>query len=578
MSDRSPQLRHLGMPAGSAFEPGRELRLLYVEDSAMDARLLLDMLDEVTLGAKFTITHVTTLEQACEAVAKKAFDCVLLDLGLPDGNGVDNVQRLLKINPQMTIVVMTGNTSDEASQQAIHGGAQEYLIKGQIEAEALTRLLRHAVQRNELLQQLKALREREYFLATHDVLTGLPNRQLFEDRASQILSRAGRANERLAICYLDIDGFKPVNDNFGHSVGDVLLHKIGEGMTEIVRDSDTVARVGGDEFVLMLYPLESNKQAQQVAERVIKNIESIDHIQDHPVSISASVGISLFPDHGRSLRQLQHRADIAMYYSKSRQRGGSAYFDEVMLGHAHKKQRLIFEIEEALRQSRFSAEYQPWVDTTNGQIQGLEVLLRWRSEDGEVRYPERFLEAARDSGQILKIATSITEQSITHWNEWRSKQLGPGQIALNLSLRELRDNNHLRELAVMLDRLRAPRHCVQLHLDANELTRLDAHTLRKQIEQLRATGYRLVLDRVTGAFNPNPSEFSMFDEVRLQAGDENIKALVEQARESKAVVVAVGLETREQVEQLRAIGCTLMQGFVFFRPLSADQVLRTLQL
>lgn len=573
------------------FGPDHPMRLLYVEDSPMDARLFLDKMRASTVACELDITHAHTLAEACAALENTAYDCVLLDLGLSDGQGVDNITRLLRVKPKMTIVVITGDDSDEVGLNAINNGAQEYLVKGQVEYCMLYRILRHAVQRNELLQELKTLREREYFQATHDALTGLPNRQLFEDRANQIMVRAQRNNEQMAICYLDIDGFKPVNDSFGHAVGDELLKAVAVCLEEAVRDSDTVARVGGDEFVLMLYPLESRQEAQRIASRIVEKILSIRQASGHTIRVSASVGMCLYPSQGSNLKELMHYADQAMYHSKSQRRGGFEFFDVSMLGKTLDRELMIGEIDEALRQGRFYMDYQPWWNVQDGQIQGVEALLRWRTKTGEIRHPRLFLSIAEGSGQILKIAREVNAKCLADWRSWHDDRLGPGQLALNLSVRELRDTHYLRELTTLRDELDVLRGSIQLHIDANSLKAMDTPTLAMKLEYLRTMGYRVVLDSVTDSNVSTESLNTLgFDEIRIDAGVVGRMATINSDQiprgqgaafisevlslvgRKSAQVVIVGVETQAQADQLKRLGCNLMQGFLFGLPMSSERM------
>jgi len=582
--DSEPPASHA---RGLVFGPQRPMRLLYVEDSPLDAQLFLQSIKFLDSFAHINIQHVDTLSQACTNVAKGEVDCVLLDLGLPDGVGPANVLRLLEACPGLTIVVMTGDDDDSVGLQAIHHGAQEYLIKGQIEAAALSRILRHSVERNALLQELMALREREYFRATHDVLTGLPNRQLFEDRTRQSLNRAERNNESLALCYLDLDGFKPVNDSFGHAVGDALLCEVARCLTDAIRDGDTVARVGGDEFMLLLYPLADRQQAQRVASRVIERIHAIDSVDGQAVNISASVGISLYPEHAEGYADLTQYADIAMYYSKERQRGGYEYFNLGMLGESQSRRQMIAEIDEGLRAGRFICEFQPWVEAASGEIQGMETFLRWRTPVGEVRHPRLFLDAAQDSGQILKIARKTHEHSLRAWQTWRKQNLNPAPLAFNLSVRELADTHYLRELAELFDNLRLPRDQMYIHVEAQSLTRLAVHTMNLRFEYLRDLGFRLVLDGVS--HNPACLELlenPAFSEIRIRANnlvgvtsadtdtleDSQLQQLLAIAQRRGLPCVVVGVETAAQAMHLRKLGVRLIQGFHFAPPMATEKI------
>lgn len=576
-------------PSGTGapeFGPDRHMALLLIEDSLLDARLVQESIHDNQFGAYIDVNHVETLAAGIEALAEREYDCILLDLGLPDGRGPVNVQRLRELPTDITIVVMTGDDSDESGLQAIHYGAQEYLIKGQIAGDALIRILRHSMERNRLLQELQALRRREYFLATHDPLTGLPNRQLFEDRAEQVLARAQRNKEQVAICYLDLDGFKPVNDSYGHALGDKLLSRVGERLVEVVRDSDTVARIGGDEFVVLLYPLDSREQASRIAERIIAQVSSISAVEDHPVRVSTSVGISIYPEHGSDLKALTHHADIAMYRSKTRARGGFEFFSEDMLGEVQDRRKLISEINNALREARFSADFQPWLDIDSGNIQGFEALLRWHSKEGDHRHPRLFLAVAEETGQILKIARSVNEQVLHQWMDWRHADLDPGILGLNLSIRELRDEHYMSELTTLFDRLKAPQQQTQLHIDAFTAAREDMQFLHFSLGWLRELGFQISLDRVTWDNIPLETLLALdLDEVRLDAsvvagikGSVNnnaqspIEDLMALSEQRGFRVVPVGVETQAQADRFRELGCTWMQGLLFAPPVSADAV------
>lgn len=306
------------------------IHILLVEDSIADATLLRRSIRDSSWSARAEVDECTTLAKAAEMVAAREYDVVMLDMGLPDGRGISNIETLLEIRRDLTIVVLTGNDDASAALDALNLGAQEYAIKGMYEGEALVRIMRHAIERNRMAVELRELREREWFLATHDNLTKLPNRQLFNDRVEQALATAKRQKGQFAICFLDLDGFKPVNDEFGHAVGDELLTRVATVLQEVVRDTDTVARIGGDEFVLLLTPLSNWEQATNVSNRVIEQLTTIRDVNDHEVNIGASIGISIFPDHGANLDQLMRNSDMAMYCSKRAGRGKVSMYDDSM--------------------------------------------------------------------------------------------------------------------------------------------------------------------------------------------------------------------------------------------------------
>lgn len=317
---------------------GGRIRLLIVEDSAADARLLREALADA--GAPADLEVVSTLSDAEARVRDERYDCVLLDLGLPDAiDGLDNVHRIRAARRGQTVVIMTGLDSEEAALGTLQRGAQDYLVKGRYDGAFILRVIRRAIERNRVLNEIDQLREYQYYVATHDALTGLPNRQLFEDRANTAMAQAQREQAVVAIGYLDLDGFKPINDTHGHAIGDALLRAVGQALNESVRATDTVARTGGDEFLLLLGPLKENarQEAEATVTRLRERIRAIRTIDGRDVRIGASIGLAYFPQHGATLDDLLVRADQEMYLAKrqarsERGRQGSMRESDLSLG------------------------------------------------------------------------------------------------------------------------------------------------------------------------------------------------------------------------------------------------------
>jgi diguanylate cyclase len=310
----------------------RSLRVLVVEDSAADARLLKEALKDARAPVELDVAG--TLADAEKALAAGAYDCVLLDLALPDANGVDNVQRIRAAQRGQTVVIMTGLDSEEAALGTLQRGAQDYLVKGRYDGDFILRVIRRAIERNRVLNEVDQLREYQYYIATHDTLTGLPNRKLFEDRAQTALAQAQREKGWFAVGYLDLDGFKPVNDTYGHAVGDAVLRAVAAALSESVRATDTVARVGGDEFLLLLTPLKGNTEADIEASmrRLLDRLARIDSVDGRAVRVSGSLGLAYYPRHGRTLESLLICADQAMYANKRRRADGDAAAPDRMPG------------------------------------------------------------------------------------------------------------------------------------------------------------------------------------------------------------------------------------------------------
>jgi len=287
-------------------------RILLVEDQLADARLTQEALAESHAG-EFDIVHVTRLQEALEHLAREQFEALLLDLSLPDAHGLETVIQVQRAAPGLPIVILSGIADDEALPlQAVEAGAQDFLSKGMESGRILARALRLAIARKRSLDHF-------VHLAQHDPLTDLPNRILFQERLARALEHAQRSEHCAALMLLDLDFFKNVNDSLGHEAGDRMLQAIGQRLRECVRHRDTVARLGGDEFAVILEDLAGSEDAAAIAEKILDAMTRTFALDGNEVSIDASIGIVMFPDHNPDAVTLFKNADAALYQAK---RGG----------------------------------------------------------------------------------------------------------------------------------------------------------------------------------------------------------------------------------------------------------------
>jgi len=291
------------------------IKILLVEDNDVDAHLTQDILAEWSIE-QFDITHVTRLSEAFTHLARERFDAVLLDLSLPDGYGLPTLRQMQAANPTIPIIVLSGVSDQTLALQAVQNGAQDYLVKGQGQPELLARSIRYAIER-------KRAEERLTYLAQYDHLTGLVNRTLFRDRLVQAMARSKRLQQPLGLMLLDLDRFKAVNDTMGHAVGDQLLKAVADRLQECVREVDTVARMGGDEFTIILEGLSCEQDITLVAQRITESLAEPFHLQEHQASIGVSIGITVYPSDDHEIDDLMKHADAAMYRAK--QQGGSSF-------------------------------------------------------------------------------------------------------------------------------------------------------------------------------------------------------------------------------------------------------------
>ena len=291
------------------------LKILLVEDNDTDAHLTQDILDEWGIE-QFDVTHVTRLSDAFNYLVRGRFDAILLDLSLPDGHGLSTLGQIQATNPTIPIIVLSGYSDQALAVQAVQHGAQDYLVKGQGQPELLARSIRYAIER-------KRAEERLTYLAQYDQLTGLVNRTLFRDRLVHAMARSKRLQQPMGLMLLDLDRFKPVNDTLGHEAGDKILKGVADRLKECVREVDTVARMGGDEFTIILEGFSHEDDITRVAERITKSLAEPFHLGSHHATIGVSIGITIYPTDDQEIDDLLRHADTAMYRAK--QQGGNSF-------------------------------------------------------------------------------------------------------------------------------------------------------------------------------------------------------------------------------------------------------------
>lgn len=293
------------------------LNILLIEDNRGDARLIREFLrKDGNIGPSYALVHVESLQSAIETYTRETpFDVILMDIHLPDSTGLSTLLHLISLAPQTPIIVLTGIRDEQLALQLSQYGAQNYLVKSECNAPLLKRVIHYAIERKRVEEHFK-------HLAMHDTLTGLPNRVLFYDRLSQALRQAERGRMgsdgkwRLAVLLMDLNGFKLINDNFGHDQGDFILQLAGERLRACLRESDTVARLGGDEFVAIIQGISGCEDCLLVCRKILQAFNRPILINNRETTLDASIGISIFPDDAVDIEELIRQADAAMYRAK----------------------------------------------------------------------------------------------------------------------------------------------------------------------------------------------------------------------------------------------------------------------
>jgi len=432
------------------------------------------------------------------------------------------------------------------------------------------------------ISERKKAEEQIQFLAHHDPLTSLPNRFLLQDRLSQCIARAHRNRDRVAILYLDFDRFKNINDSLGHSVGDEVLQAVAERLQTCIREGDTVARIGGDEFVLLLPDLKEGECVVQVAKKILDLGNKPYAIGNYQLRVTVSVGISVYPDDGTDVDSLLKNADAAMYHAKAAGRDSYYYYTQDMNARALDILQMENSLQSALDNQEFHLCYQPQVDLASGRIVGAEALLRWNHpEKGEIP-PGRFIPVAEDRGLISPIGAWVIETACRQNRQWQQEGLRPVQVAVNISAQQLHHAEFSSHLQAVLEETGLSPSLLELELTESAVMQ-DAEQMIDLLNALKKLGLSLAIDDFGTGYS-SLSYLKRFPIDRLKIDQSFIKdltlrheeeaitqAIIGMGRTLKMKAIAEGVETDEQLRFLKQAGCDEIQGFLFSKPLPAEE-------
>lgn len=561
--------------AGRIAEENRATRVLIVEDSPLHSRLARALLVNQP-GEFFDFTWVQRLDEAIANVRETPYDVVLLDLNLADSVGLDTLTYFHAAAPELPIVVMTGQDDGQLGVRALRLGAQDFCVKGLRDGRTLARAIRYAIERNRTVQLLQVARERERYLATHDRLTQLPNRSLLLDRAAHALEVATRNGGGLAILFLDVDHFKNLNDSLGHATGDGILKLVGHTLRSCIRASDTSARVGGDEFAILLEGLEDGLDATRVAREISSRLSRPRVVNGRDVSVTASIGIAVFPRDGITAEALLQNADAAMYHLKQRGRDGYAFFSDEIDAQAKRHLELEGDLRTAVDRGQLVAHFQPQVDVTRNAIVGAEALARWNHSTLGWIGPDEFVPLAERRGLIIPLGEHILRLACEATRQWPSRL----RVAVNVAARQLSHGNFVETVARVLQATELPYERLELEITERSLM-ADRKNGVAALRALREQGVRVAIDdfgtgySCLGALKELPVDVIKIDQsfVKSLLSDRRDAAIVETmlklARDLDLDIVAEGVETPAQRDHLLDLGCHQMQGYLFGRPLHA---------
>jgi diguanylate cyclase (GGDEF)-like protein len=584
-------------------------RLLIVDDIADNRAVLARRFER----RGFEITEADGGHRAIELIAQQAFDLVLLDVMMPDIDGMDVLRRLREHHSAVSlpIIMVTAKSQSEDVVKALELGANDYVTKpvdfavalarvntqiGRKRAEEEVRLANEALRKmNEELEERVAERtaslasandrlrleiehrrqseEKVHYLAHFDALTGLGNRVLLRQQLEEALVRVRRNGGAIGVIFLDLDGFKIVNDTLGHSVGDALLKAVAERLQENVRDTDKTARLGGDEFAVLQSGDSQPRSADALASRLVAVMSEPFFVDGHQLNLSVSAGIAVMLGNDADPEQLLKNADLALYRAKADGRGTFRFFEPEMDALAQARRSMEVELRGALTRREFELHYQPLINLHTRRIAGFEALLRWSNATRGLVSPAQFIPLAEELGFIAPIGEWAIRQACEHAAGWPQDI----KVAVNLSPVQFRSPSLVPAIVQALSASGLPPS--RLELEITESVLLDDSDRNLAIlRQIRDLGVRIAMDDFgTGYSSLSYLRRFHFEKVKI---DRSFVSDVAQNAESRAIVRAItgmcnnlgmattaeGVETAEQLSCIASEGCTEAQGYYFSPP------------
>jgi len=550
--------------------------VLLVEDNPGDARLVEILLEGEDPGG-FEVTRCERLGEALILMergepAEPGFEVVLLDLSLPDSGGLETVSRARAGAGGTPIVVMSGQDDEETALRALQSGAEDYLIKGRGDGELVARVIRYSIERAKAQARLN-------YLARFDALTGLANRALLNDRLEQSLLSGEREAGKVALVVLNVDRFKAVNDSLGHALGDELLVVIARRIERRMRDTDVVARVGADEFAILLKDLRDEREALPVVRRVQEALSEPFVLGGSEVFVTVGVGIAVSPpsEDGAMLRD----AEAALRRAKRRGRGRYEFFAPEMSARASERLALEADLHRALEREEFVLHYQPQADLRTGNIVGAEALLRWRRPGfpGLVQ-PGEFIPVLEEEPDLIsKVGEWVMREACEQARAWREAGR-PVRVAVNVSVPQF-GAGLVETVADVLKETGVEALLLELEITESLLAETP-QTSTRLLEELKANArVRVAIDDFGTGYSSLarlarfPIDLLKVDQsfVRdIAAGSKSAAmaaVVVDIAHRLNLGAIAEGIETVEQLRFLRQEGCDLGQGYLFSRPVPA---------
>jgi len=558
-----------------------EISILNVEDSNADA-MLIKMALRKAFNNQSSLTRVIDIASAVAFLENNKVDVILLDLNLPDAQGLDSLKQLRVVAKNIAIVLLTGCDDEQSALKAIKNGAQDYLVKSELTAQNISRTIRYSIDREKHEQEITTL-------ANKDILTGLPNRLHCMDYLNHELQRIHREQNNLAIFFIDCDHFKMVNDLMGHAKGDEFLIGIAQNLKSLLRTSDYIARLGGDEFVIVLKAeTPVVKFTSVVSDKIHRTLrQGITLSSKEVLDARCSIGISTF-EHNKPIPtadQFIHQADTAMYLAKKMGGDCSRYFDSELEKQSNQRLTLLKDVQLAFNKEQFFLNYQPIFDPKTQMFSGIEALLRWKNSRGEMISPVDFIPLLEESGLIIDVGQWVLEKACQDFQLLIADNNGQvlPWVSINVSPVQLQNKKFFEILEEVIKTTGINPQSVHLEITESLFLERSEHILTL-LDEINILGCKISIDDFGVGYSSMSSlkdlpvsrlkldRSFIFNCLQSSADKAIIKAMISLAHNLQMDVVAEGIEELVIAEFLIEQKCEYLQGYYFSRPLNFTQL------
>ena len=570
------------------------MKILIVEDEICYQ----DFIHKYLSHLGYTLYVTGCAAEALKCYQQQVPDLILVDVCMPGMNGYELVHKIREIEAEwIPIIFLSAKVSSQDIVKGIEAGADDYITKP-VEPDILKAkmqaMLRIYKIRNILKQQAKELKDQnikleqlqqeKIYQASHDLLTALPNRQFFEMQLGKAIVNANNKQEKLAVMFLDLDGFKSINDSLGHKMGDDLLKKIANKLSSIISNTDLIARFGGDEFIILLPKVDDSKAVVRIAQIVLAVLSEPFFINNQTHILSVSIGIALMPEDGNDVASLIQNSDTAMSYAKKHGKNNYKFHTKELDNQAKEYHSIVTDLKVALKKEQFMLHFQPQVDFEQNKIISAETLVRWHHPVKGFISPAKFIPIAEEVGLISLIDRMVFYKLCKQLTDARNILDENFVMAFNVSVKDLMHDQFIDSLYYMVSKYALNPSTIQLELTESIFIN-DLKTTLHILQKIKSKGFTIALDDFGTGYAclsqlaKLPIDMLKIDKSFINELDKDskkkvlVKTLIAMGKSLNIKVLAEGVETIEQAKLLASMGCTLMQGFLFSKAVSFDCLL-----